>query len=185
MHICILICNFYISFHNNLHLQFIDQWVIFFSHFSYNVTIFILVTPYVFASLGEWSTWRGVDCHLLVCEEGNTKSSIEISGSEQGLRFQKSSLQPYPMEFFSLNLWGFFLNDRYSVFRMHWMISKKKPVIWYNWFKVRKKRKFIVEGAVAESGPSLFLWFIWILLCPLYYANNIIQFRKVSFSCLW
>lgn len=70
--------------------------------------------------------------------------------------------------FYNYILWNFyflicglfFLNDRYLVFRMYWMILKKKLLCDMIGLKFVKKRKIIVEGVVVEFGFSLFLWFI-------------------------
>lgn len=58
--------------------------------------------------------------------------------------------------------------------------SQKYTVMWYDCFKVKKKK--ICKGTL-ESGYRLILWFILTFLCPQYYANNVIQFTgsKVFF----
>lgn len=97
-----------------------------------NVTIIILDTPYVFASLGGWSTLRGVDAPLW--EEWiiifwllklRIPVFFRIQWFSKWHQISKELFNTISYWIFFLNLWGFFfLNDRYAVFRMNWMISK-------------------------------------------------------------
>lgn len=111
-----------------------------------NVTIIILDTPYVFASLDEWSTLRGVDAPLW--EEWiiifwllklRIPVFFRIQWFSKWHQISKELFNTISYWIFFLNLWGFFFKMT-GMQCLEWIgWSQKYTVMWYDCFKVKKK----------------------------------------------